>query len=281
MTAANRATAADKQAITKKLVALLKKRYRVKPSPADNSVLQTMLYAICLENATTSSAEAAIERLSNSFHDFNEMRVSSISELATAIGKLEQPELRGLRVRNTLQYVFEKYFIFDFEALRKRTLEQAQRQLLKIKDLSAFIRGYTLQQSLGSHLVPLDDYSCRAVQWLGLVDIAETPESGAESLKSVVRKADAPTFCLLLRSLATDAELRKIFESEVGKHDEDRFDPFEAPKRLTELFENPKKRKPSRKKAASAKSSGTPARKKKAASKTTRATARRTVAKKK
>ncbi len=279
MTAAHRASAADKQAITKKLVTLLKKRFRTKPTQSDRSVLDTILVAICLENSSAAKADAAIERLLDSFHDFNEMRVSSITELAAALGQLEQPELRGLRVRNSLQYIFERQFAFEFEILRKKTLDQAQRQLQKIKDLSAFVRHYTLQQSLGSHLIPLDDLGARAVEWLGLIEPGESPEHGAESLKSVVRKADAPLFCHLLRCLATEPAYRKAFEIDVAKAAEEGFDPFTAPERLTQLFKQPKRRAP-RKKATTSKS-GSAAPKKKSAAKAARTTARRTVAKKK
>lgn len=279
MTAAQRATAADKQAITKKLVTLLKKRYRSKPAQNDHSVLETMLYGICLEDSPAPKADAAMQRLIDAFHDFNEMRVSSITELSAALSQLDHAELRGMRVRNTLQYVFEKQFAFDFEVLRKKTLEQAQRQLQKIKELSAFVRLYTIQQSLGSHVIPLDDSGNFAVQWLGLAELGESPEQAAESLKSVVRKADAPLYCHLLRCLATDPEYHKVFVAEVTKAPEDGFDPFAAPERLVELFERPK-RKAKGKKAAASKSSR-PASRKKSASKAARTTARRTVAKKK
>jgi endonuclease-3 len=280
MTVAQRATAAEKQAASKKLVTLLKKRYRVKKAEADRSVLDTLLYAICLENSPPAKAEAALERLVASFHDLNEMRVSSISELSGPLSQLEQPELRALRVKTGLQFVFEKQFAFDFEVLRKKTLDQAVRQLQKIKDLSPFVRSYTLQHSHGSHLVPLDDLMTRAAQWLGLVEPTETAEQASESIKSVIRKADSELFCQMLRALATDPDCRRAFESDVRNPPEGGFDPLTAPERLTQLFRQPR-RKAASKKSATRQLPKRTTSKKKAAAKSRSAPARKTVAKKK
>ena len=82
-----------------------------------------------------------------------------------------------MRVRNTLQYVFEKHFEFDFEAVRRKTFEAAERQLTKIKGLSPFIRNFSLQAALGSHVVPVDQSMCNAIIWLGLVEPKSKPEA--------------------------------------------------------------------------------------------------------
>jgi endonuclease-3 len=125
MTTLTRISSAQKQAILKKLGSILKKHYR-QPLPKHNRpVLETVLYAVCLENASVERADEAYAALETKFHDLNEIRVSSIAELEGAFAALDEPEWRALRVRSTLQYVFEKYFAFEFESLRKKTLEQA------------------------------------------------------------------------------------------------------------------------------------------------------------
>lgn len=242
MATAHRSTTADKQAFSKKLLNILKKRYKKPPEMPDLPVLQTMLYAACLENGQASMAETVLSRLQAGFHDLNEMRVSSITELVAALGDVEFAEVRAMRIRGTLHYVFEKQFAFDFEVLRRKSLEQADRQLHRIKELSPFIRLYTLQSVLGVHAVPLDDRMARTVIWLGLVDPNETPEQAAESLKSVIRKADAQHFCESLRCLACDPELVEAFEFDVSKPPAEGFNLQTAAERLEDLFKHPKKR---------------------------------------
>jgi endonuclease III len=169
MVAASRAKSSDRAAIVKKLLPAIKKQYKVVVPKHDRPVLETMLYAICLEDASVDEAELAFERLGKEFPDLNEIRVSSISEIERAFSGLSRAEWRAFHVRSVLQYVFEKSFAFEFESLRKKTLELAQKQLAKIKQLSSFVRNYTLQSVIGAHQIPLDESMSRALIWLGLV----------------------------------------------------------------------------------------------------------------
>ncbi len=206
----------DKLTLGKKLVALLKKRYPSPPSHRERPVLETLLYAICLEDASVEQADASCERLLHAFHDLNELRVSSITELSSIFDGMVSADWRAHRVRNVLHYVFEKNFEYDFESLRRKTLELATKQLLKIRDLSPFDRNYTLQEALGTHVVPVDRMMTNAAIWLGLASPGETPDHAAETLKSTVRKADVPVFAHYLRCLAVDPMLSKYFEPAKG-----------------------------------------------------------------
>jgi endonuclease-3 len=67
--------ASAKQAVVKKLVTLLKKRYGKSLSKNDRPVLETIVYAVCLENTTSAVADENYARLSGVFHDLNEIRV--------------------------------------------------------------------------------------------------------------------------------------------------------------------------------------------------------------
>jgi hypothetical protein len=59
MAAAPKARTSDKQGACKKLTTALKKRYKGGVPKNDRPVLETMLYAVCLENASDEEAEAA------------------------------------------------------------------------------------------------------------------------------------------------------------------------------------------------------------------------------
>jgi len=216
MSATQKTKMVDKLTLGKRLAALLKKRYPSPPSHSERPVLETLLFAICLEDASQEQAETAYSRLLTAFHDLNELRVSSITELAQVFDGLPNADWRAHRVRNVLQYVFEKHFEFAFESLRRKTLELATKQLSKIRDLSAFDRNYTLQSALGTHVIPVDHLMTNAAIWLGLAPHGESPEQAAETLKSAVRKADVPVFAHFLRCLAVDPRLVKAFEPGKG-----------------------------------------------------------------
>lgn len=235
--ATSRPKASDKQGICKKLIGVLKKRYKGVAVPKERSVLDSMLYAVCVENTTPEQAEAALERLATGFHDLNEIRVSSVTELTGAFEGMEGAEWRAVQARAVLQYVFEKHFAFDFEPLRKKTLDLAQKQLGKIRELSTFVRAWTLQEALGSHAVPMDASMTRASVWLGLADVGSTEEQASNTMRAVLRKNEAPMFCELLRAFGTDPKFRRTLEHAVASPPEDGFDVGTAPSRLSHLFD--------------------------------------------
>ena len=251
MTIAQRMKASEKQAICKNLVTVLKKRYQGSAPNADRPILETILFAVCLENAPPAAAAATYDRLQSEFHDLNEIRVSSITELERVFRGLTDPEWRALRIRSVLHHIFENQYTFDFEDLRRKTHDLAAKQLAKINHLSDFIRTYTLQTALDSHSVPVDDRMCAAAIWLGLADPGSTPKEASQALKPALRKNDAPLFCHLLRCFATDAPLVRPLESRLKKPPQEGFDPNTAVERLTGFFKKPTSG--ARKKATAAK----------------------------
>lgn len=235
---ASRAKTADRQSVLKKLLPLLKKQYKVAVCKLDRPVMETMLYAVCLENASVEDADRAYARLFQLFPDLNEARVSSISELEPVFEGMDDRDWRGFRARSVLQYVFEKSFNFELEALKKKTLELATKQLGKIRHLSSFIRSFTLQQAIGAHILPIDDATGRLLLWLGLASPGQSSEEIGESLKAVVRKAEALPFLFSVRALAVDPKLKAAFDPAAYPHPAEGHDPGTAIDRLSDLFKS-------------------------------------------
>ena len=61
---------------------MLKKYYKPVVRRADRPVLEHLLFACCLEDARYEEAEEAFAALVHTFFDWNEIRVTSITELA-------------------------------------------------------------------------------------------------------------------------------------------------------------------------------------------------------
>lgn len=228
--------ASEKQELTKKLVSRLEKQFGRPPEVPDRSVLDTLVYAVCLENDRYEAADRAYAILHEEFHDLNEIRVSTVSELLVAFRHQPEPEVRSHRVRTILQYVFEDQFEFDLEAIRKKTQEQAAKKLGKIRDLSPFVRNYVQQVALGAHLIPMDDRMTAAAVWLGLIEPETSTEAAADALKAAVRKADAPSFCHLLRCFATEDPGRSLFDPQTFSVPEEGYSASDALKRVDEVL---------------------------------------------
>ncbi len=77
----------NRMAILTKMHKVLKKHYKPAPIP-DRPVLEHLLYACCLENAQYEAADKAFEAVSTGFFDWNEVRVSTVKELAEVMNML-------------------------------------------------------------------------------------------------------------------------------------------------------------------------------------------------
>lgn len=268
MAASKTLKSSDRQDIIKKVTTELKKRYKGNPPKQSRSVMETLIYATCLEDSSYEEAEQAIQKLLDGFFDLNEIRVSSVDEIKRVIGKMQAVDWKAMRLREALQDIFEKQYSFDLEPLKRKTLELAQKELSKISHQTHFSQSFTLQTCLQAHLVPVDGSMLKALVWLGLTESDATVEHASEQLKAAMKKADGPYFCYLLKGLAIDAELAPAFSYPV--HDAD---PHDAHKRLADLIKNGPQ-KPSKK--ASKAAEPVPA---KAAAKTTTVTKKKPEAK--
>jgi hypothetical protein len=238
MASSSRSKTADRQAILKKLLPLVKKQYKVTIPKLDRPVMETMLYAVCLEGATVEQADQAFAKFTAMFPDLNEARVSSISELEPAFVGMPGTDWRAFRTRAILQFVFDKNYSFEFEGLRKKTLDLAQKQLAKIKHLSPFVRTFTLQQVIGAHVLPIDDATAHFFSWLGLAAVEQPLDDIGEGLKTSIRKADAHQFCFAIRAAAVDPQLRTAYDPKVYPQPADGHDPATGIDRLTALFKH-------------------------------------------
>jgi endonuclease III len=235
MSNAKKLKVSDRQAIAQKVLGVIKKHYKGVPPKIDHATLETLLFAALLENAPYAPAEEAFDRLLAAFHDLNEIRVSSITEIEHALAPLPDSGMKAVRVREVLQYTFEKYFSFDLEQLRRKTSDLVDKQLTKIRHLTPFMKSFLHQHALGSHSVPIDERSREVLAWLGLIEAGATIDAASEDLRHVIRKADTDAFCFALRGLATDTVYKGRFRVSANSEP----DATTAAERLTQLINSP------------------------------------------
>lgn len=233
MPPASATKASDKITACKKLTTLLQKDYGKTVPKLKLPVLETILFAVCLEDSPWKDAEASFEKLLKSYFDLNEIRVSSVTELERTLSDLKDADWKGLRIRSILRFVFESTYGFEFEKLARLTLESAQKRLKKVDHLSPFVTAFTLQQILGSHVVILDNLGLKTAVHLGIVPPDSSIPDAAEFLKAGVKKSDCFAFSCLLHSLATDPKLLERIEDEPELEDE--FEILNVGERLTAL----------------------------------------------
>jgi len=168
-------------------------------------VLEQFLYALCREGVTRDLADQAYRNLREQFFDWNEVRVSSVRELAEAMHRLPNAELRAQRLIDFLQEVFETTFSFDLESLHKKGVKVAAKQLARYQAANDYAVAWVVQQSLGGHAIPVDAPTLRTLRRLGIL---ETEEQDAETLRASlehqIAKSKGPIFGDLISELAEE-----------------------------------------------------------------------------
>ena len=135
----------NRTALLNKTHRVLKQHYKPVPIPDDRPLLEHMLYACCLENASYDVADSIYEHLSKSFFDWNEVRVSTLTELTEAMHSLPDPLAAASNLKRVLQGVFESTYSFELETLKKQNnciqiLGRYIKDLVFIKDLTVLVQ---------------------------------------------------------------------------------------------------------------------------------------------
>lgn len=185
------------------LAKILKKHYKPTAAPAERPVLEHLLFASCLENAPAAVAEEAFATLVHNFFDYNEIRVSSVRELAEVLHGLPDPSAAALRVKRVLQNVFEASYSFDLEDLHKLNLGPAVERLEKLGG-SKFAVAYVTQAALGGHAIPADEGTLKALGVTGLLSEDEVAAGTLPGVERAIPKNKGIEFGSLLHQLGAE-----------------------------------------------------------------------------
>jgi endonuclease III len=186
---------------------LLKRRYKPKPdrSMSRLPVLEAVIYGICHEGTTREQANQALSRFKDGFFDWNEVRVSTISEVQDALADLPDSEPRAQKIRRFLRQLFEKTYGFTLEVLTKKPLKESLKVLSEYEAFaSAFVEATVVQLSLGGHAIPVDEPSRRALVRLGIADTNTDTAALRSLLERAVPKNRGVEFVELVEELAHD-----------------------------------------------------------------------------
>ncbi len=183
---------------------VLKRHYKpVAPNP-ERPLLEQLLFAACLENAHYASAEEAMTAVRNGFFDWNEIRVSTVKELADVMPMLPNALEAASRLKRILQSVFESNYAFELEGMKKLALGQAIKRLKKLDGTTYFSVCFVTQACLGGHAIPLDQGALLSLEILRLVDDPNPAEPVVPGLERAISKSKGIEFGSLLHQLGAD-----------------------------------------------------------------------------
>ncbi len=194
----------NRTALLNKLQRVLKRTYKPVTARGDQPLLETLLFACCLENAHHGVAQEALSKLRDSFFDWNEIRVSTVKELAESLSTLPDPPAAAARLKGVLQAVFESDYSFDLEHLKKQNLGAAIKRLQKVPGASSFGVAYATQVALGGHAIPLDKGTLDALVIVGVATPAEAANGTVAGLERAIPKSKGQEFASLVHELGAD-----------------------------------------------------------------------------
>lgn len=194
------ASATQKQKVLNRLHALRKDL--AVPAVPRRPVFEQMVYAICREGASATHADQAFQNLQTVFFDWNEIRVSTVREVASALAHLPDPMERAKRIISFLQEVFETTYSYSLETMHKKGLKLAEKQLERFQASTPFTVAFVLQHGLGGHSLPLDTDMLRTLRRLELIDNGTTPAAAQSSLEHLIPKAKGIPFCEVVAAIA-------------------------------------------------------------------------------
>jgi len=183
---------------------LKKQSYEVVSPDPERPLLEHLLFSACLENAHYDAAEQAFAALAHNFFDWNEIRVSTIRELAEVMPGLPDPSAAANRVKRILHSIFESTYSFDLEDLRKHNLGPAIERLKELDGSSGFTVAYVVQSALGGHAIPIDAGALQVFQILDLVTDANIEAGEVPGLERAIAKSKGLEFGSLLHHLSAD-----------------------------------------------------------------------------
>lgn len=209
MTSSKKRTAADRgqpnrQQLIAKLQKALKSAYKPVPANTGRSVLEQVLFACCLENAHYAAAEKAFETLMKGYFDLNEVRVTTVAELAESLTGLPDPARAALSLRRVLQGVFESTYAFSLDHAKKHSLAHGIKTLENLHGIPPFVVASIASTTLGGHVIPLDRGALTGLYLCGIISQEEYDAGVVPGLDRLIPKRGGLEFSSLLHQFGAD-----------------------------------------------------------------------------
>jgi hypothetical protein len=203
-----------------KLHKALKASYKAVAFNTSRDLLDQVLVACCLENAPYDVAERAHARLRESAFDLNEIRVTTVAELAEFLGELPDPSHAALSLRRVLQSVFESTYAFSLDHAKKHSLAHGLKVLEGMHGIPQFVVAHVASTALGGHMIPLDKGAIAALYVCGLTTQAEYDSGKVQGLERIIGKKAGVEFSSLLHQFGIEvltnlhgATVRKVVQA--------------------------------------------------------------------
>ncbi|MEM6468573.1 MAG: hypothetical protein AAF802_03315 [Planctomycetota bacterium] len=229
--------ASNRAKLIAKLHTELKKKYSLPPSQPSRPLLEHILYACLLQDAPYDLADEGLAKCEQEFFDWNEVRVTTVTELTQVLSGMPDPAKSARRLKDTLQSLFEEFYSFDLDHLKKENLGKAVAKLEAMPAVTPFVLSYTVQHGLGGHSIPVDYAAMVIMLSTGIASQTEAAKGKVPGLERAIAKNRGVEFGSLLHQAGvalmmdhSDKKTRAVIDA-VDKGSSARYDEWEASKK--------------------------------------------------
>jgi len=185
----------------KRLFSDLKREHGAPAIPEPTDPVRQLVIGLLSSETPASKASQAAEALFHSMVDLNEIRVSTIAEIAALIHDyVPNAANRAGAIRAALNAVFRKHHKISLASLHKLGLREARQYLEKLKGVDAYTAASVMLWSLGGHAIPVDRLLYERLRAEDLVNQTADLAEVQAFLERNISAADAKEFCLLMRN---------------------------------------------------------------------------------
>ncbi|MCP4589993.1 MAG: hypothetical protein GY842_04560 [bacterium] len=165
--------------------------------------LSCLFLAVLGDETSLSNANRALDKLTTSTVDANEIRVSSPREVAEAIGPhVPNQHACATRLCTVLNSVFSRTNTVNLDLLRSMGKRDAKRWLEELGGVEPYHVASVMLWSLGGHAVPVNSRLLAALRREELVDPGATVAEVQSFLDRHITPAEAKVFCLTMTEFA-------------------------------------------------------------------------------
>lgn len=169
--------------------------------PAAVDAMHSLAVAVLGVECGDAAAERAVTRALATMVDWNEIRVSSASELNKAVGNSIPHGLeRCQQLITALQCVFDRENRLSLDRLAGLGRREARQFLEQLNGVDEYVAAYVFLWSLGGHAIPVNDILLAELRNADLVNPSASRDEVQAFLERHVSAAEGKEFCLLMRS---------------------------------------------------------------------------------
>jgi len=155
---------------------------------------EQLVLCILAHRSSETAAQEALDRLTQEYVDWNEVRVSAVNDLGEMLSRSGIDSATAHVLKSALDGIFNKQYSMNAEFLRDAKPEDARRMLSELDSLPEQIISATLLTSYDNLPVPVDEEMARVIRRLGVVKADVKLDEIDKLLRTAVPRREAYSF---------------------------------------------------------------------------------------